>query len=74
MLANQTKTTSMTAVSALQTSETQAEAIVYMNASINANGEVSFGKSIRNVSLYNENKEMCDRDYEEFEKSVLASV
>ena len=46
--------------------------VMYMNATINSNGDVNINQSIRNKELYIANQETVDADYSEFKKSVMS--
>ena len=48
--------------------------VMYMNATINSNGDVNINQSIRNKELYIANQEAVDADYAEFKKSVMTYV
>lgn len=48
--------------------------VMYMNATITANGDVNINQSIRNKELYITNQEAVDADYVEFKKSVMSYV
>ena len=48
--------------------------VMYMNATINLNGDVNINQSIRNKELYISNQDVVDADYTEFKTSVMAYV
>ena len=48
--------------------------VMYMNATINSNGDVNINQSIRNKELYISNQDAVDADYTEFKKSVMTYV
>ena len=48
--------------------------VMYMNATINSNGDVNINQSIRNKELYISNQDVIDADYTEFKTSVMAYV
>lgn len=48
--------------------------ILLMNASYNQDNKVYFSKNIEDILLYEENKEVCEADYAEFEAKVLATI
>ena len=48
--------------------------VMYMNATINSNGDVNINQSIRNKELYIANQELVDADYVEFKRSVMTYV
>lgn len=48
--------------------------VMYMNATINSNGDVNINQSIRNKELYISNQDVVDADYTEFKTSVMAYV
>lgn len=74
MLVNQTRTQNFSGVSAVNVVEGKGEPVLYMNASVNANGEVSFAEQIRNVDLYKEHKKEVEKDYEQFKQEVFDSL
>ena len=45
--------------------------VMYMNATINSNGDVNINQSIRNKELYISNQDVVDADYTEFKTSVM---
>ena len=48
--------------------------VMYMNATINSNGDVNINQSIRNKELYISNQDVVDADYTEYKTSVMAYV
>lgn len=48
--------------------------ILSMSASCYENNKVYFSKTIDDIAAYEENKEICDADYAEFEKKVFAII
>ena len=48
--------------------------VMYMNATINSNGDVNINQSIRNKELYISNQDVVDADYTEFKTSVMDYV
>ena len=48
--------------------------VVRMRATINNDGSISYGKTVRNVEAYLSNSEACDADYAEFEAEVLKAT
>lgn len=48
--------------------------VMYMNATINSNGDVNINQSIRNKELYIANQETVDTDYSGFKESVMSYV
>ena len=48
--------------------------VMYMNATINSNGDVNINQSIRYKELYISNQDVVDADYTEFKTSVMAYV
>ena len=47
---------------------------MYMNATINSNGDVNINQSIRNKELYIANQDVVDADYAEFKAAVMTYV
>lgn len=60
------KTVNMVAMSVI--GETS---VVQFRATLTEDGGTNIVKNIKNLSLYESNKEECDRDYDEFETKVL---
>lgn len=60
------KTVNMVAFSSIN--ETN---VVQFRAAITEEGGANIVKNIKNLSLYESNKEECDRDYDKFETKVL---
>ena len=73
MLNNFTKSTTLSASSDIEV-DGKDNIIMYMNATINANGDVNINQSIRNKDLYITNQEEVDADFAEFKTSVMAYV
>ena len=48
--------------------------VMYMNATINSNGDVNINQSIRNKELYISNQDVVDADYTEFKTYVMDYV
>jgi len=44
--------------------------VIFMSASIAADGTYSISQNVQNVELYEANKKECDKDYAEFKKKV----
>lgn len=65
MLSSYKKTTSIYAVSEID----NMNAVVF-SGTIETNGKYNVLKSVQDVQLYNENKQECDKDYNEFEQRV----
>lgn len=74
MLVNQTRTQNFSGISAVNVKEGTGEPVLYMNASVDQNKNVSFSEQIRNMDLYAQNRKEVDKDYEDFKKSVIESV
>lgn len=74
MLVNQTHTQNFSGISAVNVKEGTGEPVLYMNASVDQNKNISFSEQIRNVDLYAKNKKEVDKDYEDFKQSVIESV
>ena len=73
MLNNFTKTTTLSASSDIEV-DGKNNLVMYMNATINSNGDVNINQSIRNKDLYITNQEEVDTDFVEFKKSVMEYV
>ena len=74
MLVNQTRTQNFSGVSAEDVKEGTGDPVLYMNASVDMNKNISFSEQIRNIDLYAKHKKEVEADYEEFKKYVLDSV
>ena len=73
MLNNFSKSINLSATSDIE-SEGKNNIVMYMNATVNSNGDVNINQSIRNKELYIANQELIDADYVEFNKSVMTYV
>ena len=73
MLNNFSKSINLSATSDIE-SEGKNNVVMYMNATVNSNGDVNINQSIRNKELYIANQELVDADYVEFKKSVMTYV
>jgi hypothetical protein len=62
MLVNQTHTQNFSGISAVNVKEGTGEPVLYMNASVDQNKNISFSEQIRNVDLYAKNKKEVDKD------------
>ena len=73
MLNNFIKSTTLSASSDIE-ADGKNNLVMYMNATINSNGDVNINQSIRNKDLYITNQEEVDADFAEFKTSVMAYV
>ena len=73
MLNNFSKSINLSATSDIE-SEGKNNVVMYMNATVNSNGDVNINQSIRNKELYIANQELVDADYVEFKRSVMTYV
>ena len=73
MLNNFSKSITLSATSDIEV-DGKNNVVMYMNATINSNGDVNINQSIRNKELYIANQEAVDADYAEFKKSVMTYV
>ena len=73
MLNNFSKSINLSATSDIE-SEGKNNVVMYMNATVNSNGDVNINQSIRNKELYIANQEVVDADYVEFKRSVMTYV
>ena len=48
--------------------------VVRMRATINEDGSISYGKTVKDVDAYVANSEACDADYANFEAEVLKAT
>lgn len=74
MLTQKTRSQNFSAVSVLDNGNGTGEVIMYMNAGIDDNRNVTFNEQIRNPDLYKKNKEMVDSDHLEFKAEVLKNI
>lgn len=74
MIVNETESRNFSAVSAIDVANGQGTPIIYMNASYDRNNGLSFQKNIRDMTLYKENRDACDSDWETFQKNVEKSI
>ena len=73
MLNSFSKLINLSATSDIEVDEKN-NVVMYVNATINSNGDVNINQSIRNKELYITNQETVDADYSEFKKSVMSYV
>lgn len=66
MLQNFQKVTNFNADSVIEE-----KVVIRMRATINEDGSINYGKTVKNVESYMSNQEQCDSDFEEFETEVL---
>lgn len=64
------KTTKNITISGTVLTEDGKDIIMYLNATIQENGNTTVSKTIQNKELYIENKAMCNEDYDSFEAEV----
>ncbi len=69
-IVNRTETRNFTAQSSINSN-----AVMYMNSSYNSeSGQLTFGESIQNMTLYKANKAAVDADYDEWKAEIEAEV
>ena len=73
MLNNFSKSITLSATSDIEV-DGKNNTVMYMNATINVNGDVNINQSIRNKELYIANQDVVDADYTEFKTSVMSYV
>ena len=73
MLNGLTKSINLSATSDIEV-DGKNNVVMYMNATINSNGDVNINQSIRNKELYIANQEVVDADFAEFKTFVMAYV
>ena len=73
MLNGLTKSINLSATSDIEV-DGKNNVVMYMNATINSNGDVNINQSIRNKELYIANQDVVDADYAEFKASVMTYV
>ena len=74
---NINKTTNVSGQSFIEVTEnnsTVKKQVAYMNASVSESGNVSINKSIQDIALFNENKEVILADFAEFENYIYGLV
>ena len=74
---NINKTTNVSGQSFIEVTEnnsTVKKQVAYMNASVSESGNVSINKSIQDIALFNENKEVVLADFAEFENYIYGLV
>ena len=74
MLVNNQRTQNFNAVSAVNVVEGSATPVAYFNGSINNNGEVITNMQIRDMKLFEENKETVLADRDAFDEEVYSYV
>ena len=73
MLNGLTKSINLSATSDIEV-DGKNNVVMYMNATINSNGDVNINQSIRNKELYIANQDVVDADYAEFKGAVMTYV
>ena len=73
MLNGLTKSINLSATSDIEV-DGKNNVVMYMNATINSNGDVNINQSIRNKELYIANQDVVDADYAEFKEAVMTYV
>ena len=71
MLVNENKTINMNAVSAVNVENGTGTPVLYMNASIKANGEWSANFTVTDSALYEANMAEADADFAAFKQKVV---
>lgn len=72
MLVNKSRTQNFVAVSAVNVTEGQGDAVAYLNGSINQNNEVVTNMQIRDMDLFNAHKEEVLADRNAFDEEVYS--
>lgn len=73
MIVNEIESRNFSAVSAVDVANGQGTPVVYMNANYDNSG-LNFQKSIRDMDAYKVNRDICDSDWESFQKKVEKAV
>lgn len=73
MLNNVNKSITLSANSIIGGDDAQ-KIVMYMNANINPNKDLSINQSIRDKGLYIVNQQEVDKDYDEFKKLVMDCI
>lgn len=74
MLARETETRNFSAVSVVDVEDNTGVPVMVMNASISADGKVSFNNTISDSTKYLENKEEVDTDWNSFQAKVIEAI
>lgn len=70
MLKMQTKSVNLTAVSMVETQGDSGSPVLIMSGTVNANGEITTGTSIKNYPLYSKYMDEVEADHMEFMKLI----
>lgn len=73
MITKKTKTSNYSAISSVNIDD-EAKAVMFMNASLSAAGELSFTSSVSNAKLYVEHQEEVDNDYDTWKQEIIDSI
>lgn len=73
MLNGLTKSINLSATSDIEV-DGKNNVVMYMNATINSNGDVNINQSIRNKELYIANQDVVDADFTAFKTEVMTYV
>lgn len=75
MLTRQQESRNFTAISMVDMKEDGTGIpVMYMQATLSADGKLSFSNTIGDTSLYLENKETVDKDWQDFQMNVITKI
>lgn len=74
MLARETETRNFGAASMVDVKDGTGVAVMFMQASIAADGKINFSNTISDTASYLDNKEEVDADWEAFRAKVIEAI
>ena len=74
MLARETETRNFGAASMVDVKDGTGVPVMFMQASIAADGKINFSNTINDATMYIDNKEEVDADWNDFQKKVINTI
>ena len=74
MLARETETRNFGAASMVDVKDGTGVPVMFMQASIAADGKINFSNTINDATMYLDNKEEVDADWNHFQQKVINTI
>ena len=74
MLARETETRNFVAASMVDVKDGTGVPVMFMQASIAADGKINFSNTINDATMYLDNKEEVDADWNDFQQKVINTI
>ena len=74
MLARETETRNFGAASMVDVKDGTGVPVMFMQASIAADGKINFSNTINDATMYLDNKEEVDADWNDFQQKVINTI